>query len=48
MAREEAQLDRNETTTLVLELPGRVRAQIGSVDHLAFAAALLRALEKPC
>ena len=45
---EQAQLDRSQSTTLVLELPGRTRVEIRSVDQLPLAAALLRALEKPC
>jgi hypothetical protein len=33
---------------LVLELPGGARAQIGDPKQALIAAALLRALEKPC
>ncbi len=33
---------------LLLQLPGGVRAQISSHCQIALAAALLRALEKPC
>jgi hypothetical protein len=36
------------TTGLVLQLPGGVRAQICHQAHIALAAALVRALEKPC
>ena len=35
-------------TGLLLQLPGGVRAQISSEDHIDLAAALVRALEKPC
>lgn len=45
---EQAHNASNQSCSLVLELPGGARAQIGSVDQLALAAALLRALEKPC
>ena len=34
--------------SLVLELPGGARVQIGDVDQAVIAAALLQALEKPC
>jgi transposase len=33
---------------LPLELPGGVRAYISNEGHVALAAALVRALEKPC
>lgn len=33
---------------LVLQLPGGVRAEIASQQHILLAAALVRALEKPC
>jgi hypothetical protein len=33
---------------LVLELPGGARAQVGDAKQALLAAALLRALEKPC
>jgi transposase len=33
---------------LLLQLPGGVRAQISNQHHIALAAALVRALEKPC
>ena len=33
---------------LVLHLPGGVRAEITSSQHLGLAVALVRALEKPC
>jgi len=33
---------------LLLQLPGGVRAQIRHPHHIALAAALVRALEKPC
>lgn len=33
---------------LLLQLPGGVRAQIRHESHVALAAALVRALEKPC
>jgi hypothetical protein len=33
---------------LVVELPGGARAQIADVHQARMAAALLRALEKPC
>jgi hypothetical protein len=33
---------------LLLQLPGGVRAQLTSPEHIALAAALVRALEKPC
>jgi hypothetical protein len=33
---------------LLLQLPGGVRAQISNPHHIALAAALVRALEKPC
>ena len=33
---------------LLLQLPGGVRAQISSQSHIPLAAALVRALEKPC
>jgi hypothetical protein len=36
------------TTGLLLQLPGGVRAQISNEHHIALAAALVRALEKPC
>lgn len=36
------------TTGLLLQLPGGVQAQISSEDHIALAAALVRALEKSC
>ena len=36
------------TTGLLLQLPGGVRAQINHPHHIALAAALVRALEKPC
>ncbi|HEY5910676.1 MAG TPA: IS66 family insertion sequence element accessory protein TnpB [Verrucomicrobiae bacterium] len=35
-------------TGLLLQLPGGVRAQISNEQHIALAAALVRALEKPC
>ena len=35
-------------TGLVLQLPGGARAQISNERHIALAAALVRALEKPC
>ena len=35
-------------TGLLLQLPGGVRAQISNQHHIALAAALVRALEKPC
>lgn len=35
-------------TGLLLQLPGGVRAQISNPHHIALAAALVRALEKPC
>ena len=35
-------------TSLVLELAGGVRAQISNLNQAVLAAALLRALEKPC
>jgi DNA-binding transcriptional regulator YiaG len=33
---------------LLLQLPGGVRAHLSSPSHIALAAALVRALEKPC
>ncbi|HWQ90960.1 MAG TPA: hypothetical protein VN673_04760, partial [Clostridia bacterium] len=33
---------------LMLQLPGGVRAEIASQQHIHLAAALVRALEKPC
>ncbi len=36
------------TAGLVLQLPGGVHAQINSPHHITLAAALVRALEKPC
>jgi transposase len=36
------------TTGLLLQLPGGVRAQISNEHHIPLAAALVRALEKPC
>jgi transposase-like protein len=33
---------------LLLELPGGVRAHLSNQGHVALAAALVRALEKPC
>ena len=33
---------------LMLQLPGGVRAEIASPQHIHLAAALVRALEKPC
>lgn len=33
---------------LVLHLPGGVRAEITSAQHIAWAAALVRAIEPPC
>ncbi len=33
---------------LVLELPGGVRIHLSNAGHVALAAALVRALEKPC
>jgi hypothetical protein len=38
----------SESSGLVLHLPGGVRAEITSSRHIGFAAALVRALEKPC
>ncbi len=35
-------------TGLLLQLPGGVRAQISNQQHIPLAAALVRALEKPC
>ncbi len=35
-------------TGLLLQLPGGVRAQLSTPHHIALAAALVRALEKPC
>ena len=35
-------------TGLLLQLPGGVRTQISNQDQIALAAALVRALEKPC
>lgn len=35
-------------TGLLLQLPGGVQAQISNPHHIALAAALVRALEKPC
>jgi hypothetical protein len=35
-------------TGLLLQLPGGVRAQVSSQQHIPLAAALVRALEKPC
>jgi hypothetical protein len=34
--------------SLVLHLPGGARMEIAAVDHIPLAAALVRALEKPC
>ena len=34
--------------SLVLHLPGGARVEIAAVDHIPLAAALVRALEKPC
>jgi hypothetical protein len=36
------------TSGLLLQLPGGVCAQISNEHHIALAAALVRALEKPC
>ena len=36
------------TVGLVLQLPGGVRAELTSHHHIHLAAALVRALEKPC
>ena len=36
------------THGLLLELPGGVRAHLSNEGHVALAAALVRALEKPC
>lgn len=36
------------STGLILQLPGGVRAEIASQQQVHLAAALLRALEKPC
>ena len=36
------------TAGLLLQLPGGIRAQINHPHHIALAAALVRALEKPC
>ena len=36
------------THGLLLELPGGVRAHLSNEGHIALAAALVRALEKPC
>jgi transposase len=36
------------THGLLLELPGGVRAHLSNEQHIALAAALVRALEKPC
>src|SRR5512140_1664499 len=36
------------TTGLLLQLPGGVRAQISNEHHIPLAAALVRALHKPC
>ena len=36
------------STGLLLQLPGGVRAQIDHPHHIALAAALVRALQKPC
>jgi transposase len=33
---------------LALQLPGGVRAHLSHPDHIAWAAALVRALDKPC
>ena len=38
----------SSATGLLLELPGGVRAQISHQEQISLAAALLRALEKPC
>lgn len=35
-------------TGLLLQLPGGIRAQVSNPHHIALAAALVRALEKPC
>jgi len=35
-------------TGLLLQLPGGVQVQISNQPHIALAAALVRALEKPC
>lgn len=35
-------------TGLQLHLPGGVRAQLSNPEHIALAAALVRALDKPC
>jgi hypothetical protein len=45
----EAQAASTATTVgLVLQLPGGVRAELASHHHIHLAAALVRALEKPC
>lgn len=36
------------TPGLLLQLPGGVQAQISNEEHISLAAALVRALEKPC
>lgn len=36
------------STGLQLQLPGGVRAQLSNPEHIALAAALVRALEKSC
>jgi hypothetical protein len=36
------------SASLVLELPGGARLQIGTVNQAVLAAALVRALEKSC
>ena len=36
------------TTGLLLQLPGGVRVQISNEHHIPLAAALVRALERPC
>lgn len=38
----------SSSTALTVHLPGGARAQITSPEHVQLAAALVRALEKPC
>jgi transposase len=48
VVQEAQKTDPASSGALMLHLPGGVRAELSSSRHIALAAALVRALEKPC
>lgn len=48
VVQEAAEPARPRSGSLVLHLPGGIRAELGTAGGVALAAALIRALEKPC